>query len=297
MIVDTHVHYMEPPKADRPHHTGSVNMDKLTVHRLLEEARKAGVDKIVQVNPAALAYDNRYSLEAAEQYERDVVGVIGRFDPLSERVEEEVVEFLRHPAAIGVRFAMINTWNESWLRDRSLDRVLRLASTRGFPVQIFAPNMSLDLRDTARRFPDVRIIADHMGVRYVPTIGAADTFRYWDESLALAREPNVWLKVSHFPEASSASERYPYPTSIEKFKELYDLVGAKRLIWGSNYPPVQRACSYRHAVDFVRVECSFLSPEDKAAILGGNFLSEFASVQWKKLATTTTPASASEAAR
>lgn len=273
MIVDTHVHYNDLPTGHAK--AGSVAMAHLSVDELLEHASDAGIDKIVQVTPFAAGFDNGYSLRAAEERSDRVVGVLGRVDPIGSDLEDRVAEFFSHTAALGLRFVLFNSWSEDWLRDGKLDPIMRLADQNNFPVEIFMPYASPDLQRMARRFPSVRIIADHMQIRHVRGIGPRDTFRYWDETVSLAREPNVWLKVSHFPEAALA-EGYPFPTALDRFRELHSEVGADRLIWGSNYPPVARACSYRQSVDFVRKECGFLSAAEKDAILGTNFMSEFA---------------------
>ena len=73
--------------------------------------------------------------------------------------------------------------------------------------------------------------------------------------IVLAGEPNVWMKVSYFPEAAGFSEKYPFPWAKERFRELFERVGSQRMVWGSNYPPVLTACSYNQALAFVRDEC------------------------------------------
>jgi predicted TIM-barrel fold metal-dependent hydrolase len=51
---------------------------------------------------------------------------------------------------------------------------------------------------------------------------------------------------------------------------MRDLFGAAKLIWGSDMPNVERFCTYRQCVDYVRSYCSFLTPAEKDQILGGN---------------------------
>jgi ATP-binding cassette subfamily B protein len=58
-------------------------------------------------------------------------------------------------------------------------------------------------------------------------------------------------------------------------ERLVQHAGTSRLIWGSNFPPVGRACTYLQALDFVQKECEFLSAQDRALILGGNFYRDF----------------------
>ncbi len=46
--------------------------------------------------------------------------------------------------------------------------------------------------------------------------------------------------------------------------------GAERLIWGSDMPNVERFCTYRQVVDYLRRHCPGLSSHDKDRILGEN---------------------------
>ena len=68
------------------------------------------------------------------------------------------------------------------------------------------------------------------------------------------------------PEATN--ERFPFPKAKQRLRQLYDRFGADRLIWGSNYPHTRRVCTYKEAVDFVRIACDFLTEEERAKILG-----------------------------
>jgi predicted TIM-barrel fold metal-dependent hydrolase len=51
---------------------------------------------------------------------------------------------------------------------------------------------------------------------------------------------------------------------------LRDAFGADRLVWGSDMPNVERFCTYRQCVDYVRKHCAFLSAGEKDRILGAN---------------------------
>jgi predicted TIM-barrel fold metal-dependent hydrolase len=110
-----------------------------------------------------------------------------------------------------------------------------------------------------------------MGLRYYQGKDNREAFRQWDALLSLAGEPNAWIKCSYFPEAAKDLEAFPFPVAQDHLRRLYEHVGAERLVWGSNFPNVRRACTYREALDFIRVECSFLGEADRAGLLGANF--------------------------
>ena len=68
---------------------------------------------------------------------------------------------------------------------------------------------------------------------------------------------------------------YPYPEAQALIRQMRDLFGARKLVWGSDMPNVERFCTYKQCVDYVRRHCTFLSPAEKDAVLGGNMAGLF----------------------
>jgi predicted TIM-barrel fold metal-dependent hydrolase len=80
---------------------------------------------------------------------------------------------------------------------------------------------------------------------------------------------NLQLEVM-FPITWGGVWDYPYPEAQRLIEGLRDLVGASKLLWGSDMPNVERFCTYRQCVDYVRRYCPFLTAEEKDRILGRN---------------------------
>jgi predicted TIM-barrel fold metal-dependent hydrolase len=49
---------------------------------------------------------------------------------------------------------------------------------------------------------------------------------------------------------------------------MKNLFGAHRLVWGSDMPNVERFCTYKQSLDYVRRYCPFLTAREKDLILG-----------------------------
>lgn len=273
MIVDTHLHYIEAATPDRRYVAAGV-MEPVSVDEVVATATAAGVDKVVQVTASTMGYDNTYSFEGARARPDRVLGVFGRFDPIAPHVEERLEAYWSAPEAMGIRQTMFHAESRDWLTTGALDPFLRAAARFGVPVAMFAPFQSTAMLETVDRHPDVRFIADHTLIRHEANQTLDSAFRDWPNLMKLAARPNVWTKLSYFPEASD-SEPWPNPAAQRYFRQLVEHAGASRLIWGSNYPPVQRVCTYAQALGFVKDACDFLSPDDRAAILGGNFIRDF----------------------
>lgn len=63
---------------------------------------------------------------------------------------------------------------------------------------------------------------------------------------------------------------YPYPELRPVLRELYRRVGGERLIWGSDMPNVERNCTYRQSLDYLRRGTDVIPSADLDRILGGN---------------------------
>jgi L-fuconolactonase len=268
MIIDSHLHFYEAPLHDSAF---SPVRDHLSFDEVRAEARKVGVDRFVQVTPAAVGYDNTYSFAIAERQPEQVFGVIARLDPMHPAIEEQLHDAMHRPQMLALRLTLIEKHSESWLESRTLDDLFGFAQELDVPLELFAPFRVKAMHDTVRRFPGVRWLIDHMGLRYYEGKDNSGAFRQWDELLDLAEEPNAWIKCSYFPEAAKDLESYPYPIAREHLRRLHDRVGADRLVWGSNFPNVRRACTYQQALDLIRVECDFLNDSERTGLLGDNF--------------------------
>ena len=87
-----------------------------------------------------------------------------------------------------------------------------------------------------------------------------------DELWTLLKRPNMHVEMlmqAKFPE-------YPYPEGQEILRQFRDEVGIEKLMWGSDMPFGTMWCTYKQAVDYVRLHCDFLSREEKDLFLGGN---------------------------
>ncbi|MDE2572705.1 MAG: amidohydrolase family protein [bacterium] len=265
-IIDSHVHYWEADRPDRPWSKDGADIGApLSAEELLRDAAEAGVSKVLQVTPSIMGFDNRYSIEAAQRHPDRIVGVIGRFDPSGNHIRRRLAEYIEQPAVLGARVTLIKRW-ERWLTDGVLETFLAEAGRLGMPVQIYAPDQAAAVRSAAMRHGETTFLVDHMTLRH----SDPEPFRLWNDVLALSGAPNVYLKVSYFPEVAHGG--YPFQSVQPYFESLYERFGPDRLIWGSNYPPSRSACAYKESVDFVSGALSFLSVADKEKILGKTLL-------------------------
>jgi predicted TIM-barrel fold metal-dependent hydrolase len=103
-------------------------------------------------------------------------------------------------------------------------------------------------------------------------------FRFMDEkrSISIPEEawrlidgPNVMIEIL-IPIFQGFIWEYPFVEAQPIIREYYERYGADRLAWGSDMPNVERHCTYRQSLDYLRLHYDFIPPEDMAKICGDN---------------------------
>ena len=72
-----------------------------------------------------------------------------------------------------------------------------------------------------------------------------------------------------------AQWNYPFPLAHDAIRQLYDELGPRKLMWGSDMPAVEGRVSYRQTLEYMTKYCDFISPADMRLILGENALNLF----------------------
>ena len=89
------------------------------------------------------------------------------------------------------------------------------------------------------------------------------------EAWKLLEAPNVMIEML-LPIFQGAIYEYPYVETRPVIQEYYERFGPGKLAWGSDMPNVERHCTYRQSLDYLRLYCDFIPQKDMAKICGGN---------------------------
>ena len=77
------------------------------------------------------------------------------------------------------------------------------------------------------------------------------------------------------PIFQSAIWEYPFVEVQPVIREYYERLGPDGLAWGSDMPNLERHCTYKQSLDYLRLHCDFIPPEDIAKICGDNIVRLF----------------------
>ena len=283
MLIDTHVHIVSDDQNQYPIHEMQVQGMRpsgvspnwfrempVTAEQLLETMDEAGVDRAVLVQAfSAYHYDNSYAATSALRYPGRFISV-GTADLLSEKGTEGLDYWIENRKMSGVRVVHLSP--DDGLKKARLDapRTLpfweRVASL-GVPVCLAMESDAISqLPSILLRFPKVRIALDHLAS---PHVEDGPPYRAVQELLALSEFPNLYLKFSNVNlDALNLGGGSPK----EFFGTLVDGFGARRLMWGSNFPATHNR-SYEELVEVARESLCFLSDDEQAWAFGWTALS------------------------
>jgi predicted TIM-barrel fold metal-dependent hydrolase len=154
---------------------------------------------------------------------------------------------------------------------RRLPAFVELSSTPNYDKASYIANlMALD-----------RLMQRHPSTRFVLVMGppvahfaGSGSWDFPPEVLAAYRRDNLLIEIM-FPITWGGVWDYPYPEAQNLIRGMRDLFGASTLVWGSDMPNVERFCTYRQSVDYVRRYCTFLTAAEKDAVLGNNIAALF----------------------
>jgi len=263
IIIDSQVHVWPPDRPDRRLGPGHDERTPYSYEQLLADMDRAGVHRAILVPPSIDRNRNDYALEAVRKYPNRFA-VMGKV-ALETGAGKDVLKGWRdQPGMLGVRLTFHRDADRPWLSDGTADWFWPEAAFHDIPVMVHAPERLAEIGEIAERYPELRIIVDHMGFARATMDDAAGSAV--ERMNALAQYPNVFVKVSALPAFST--EPYPFKNLHEPLRRVIEAFGARRAFWGSDITRVPKSCSYRQVVTQFTEELDFLSADDLDWIMG-----------------------------
>ena len=257
-IVDTHCHaglgWYEP------------------IELLLYQMNLNDVDQAVLIQTRG-TYDSTYLFESGERFPGRFAVVV-MVDP-SRPDAPARLEALSAQGAVGVRLGPsdrspgpdpLAIW-------RTADELGLVVSSSLGSLEEFASD---EFKVLVEELPDLPIIIEHLG-----GVGRSEQPPYttYRKVLALANYPNTYIKLGGLGEISARPPLHQPHFSLDytpPFIEMaLDAFGARRTMWGSDYPPVSRREGYRNALRGVMDHPALKDPGTREWVMGKTALNLF----------------------
>lgn len=116
-----------------------------------------------------------------------------------------------------------------------------------------------EIKEVIEECPRLKIAIGHFGMVTAPG---------WEYQIKLALNDNVMIESGGITWLFN-KEFYPFNGAVRAIREAIDMVGADKLMWGSDYPRTITAITYKMSYDFI-LKTNDLTDREKRLFLGEN---------------------------
>jgi len=264
MLIDSHCHVIATDTKRYPlkplfgKQSDWSSAHPLDYPDMVKAADEAGIAKSILVQASsAYGFDNSYVADSVAAHPERFVGVFS-IDVNAPDAVQKMKELLGR-GFVGLRIftsGSTHAEQETFFAEDSAFPVWRYADDNCIPVcmQMRMPGIP-HLEKVLKRFAKVPVIIDHFARAEAddgpPYAKAGPLF-------ALARYPNVYLKITHRPIEQAMKGRATPESFLGRAVQEF---GAERLIWGSNFPAAKPPLP--ELVTMARRALAFLPPADQ----------------------------------
>ena len=259
LTIDSHVHVWKHDPA-LPFAVGAKPpAEDASAEMLLDLMKANGVARTVIIQVIHYKWDNGYLAGVLKRYPQQFRGV-ARVNPEDPAAPDHLSK-LTEQGFRGVRISPSAAAEGDWIRGPLMPPLWKRCADLKVPMTVLAPVTRMpDIVPLIEKNPELTVVIDHMAD------SPLDDPQKLEMLLALERYPHVFVKISHM--WSLSKQPYPYPDSREQVKRLHAKFGAKRLMWGTDWPVSARNLTYAQAVELFRKHLDFLNREELAQVLG-----------------------------
>ncbi len=259
--IDSHVHvWTHDPRFQWAPETKSPPDREATAEQLLALMKANGVSRTVIIQVIHYRWDNRYAADVLKRYPQFFRGV-ARVNPQDPDAPDHLSRLTENDGFRGVRLSPAADASGDWIRGPLMEPLWRRCRDLQVPMTILAPIGRMpDVMWWVDRFPELTVVIDHMAD--CPLNQPAEL----EKLLALRRFPRVHVKISHA--WSLSAQAFPYLDAQKQIRRIYDAFGPQRLMAGTDWPLVEKYCTYAEAIDLARARIAFLNADDRRWICG-----------------------------
>ena len=218
--------------------------------------KENGVEKAVILQGSFYGFNNEYVRQAVESHPDMFVGA-ATFDPMA-RYAEQIYERLTHEMNFKIlKFETSSGGGLMSYHSRfDLDKVFMpiaekcVENQQVLVLDIGSPGMESfqpqALAQIAKANPELKLVVCHL---LAPTLQDKQS-EEMKRALETLAEPNIYFDLAAVP-FNVYPERYPYPTGMEFIRTAKEIVGADKLMWGTDIPSVLFRGTYAELTDYL----------------------------------------------
>ncbi|MEO8020148.1 MAG: amidohydrolase family protein [Pseudomonadota bacterium] len=238
--VDSHQHFWRLDRGDYGWLTPQLQpiyRDFLPEH-LEPQLERNGIGATIAVQAAATVEETRYLLSLAREH-AFIAGVVGWVDFESDGAADMIGELAADTNLVGLRPMIQDIPDPEWMLDTGLAPAFEAMVDHGLVFDALVRSQHLSpLLELVSRYPDLVMVLDH-GAK--PPLGAGNLETWKQGITVLARDTPMFCKLSGLVTEAGSADPSVLSPAVEHLLESF---GPARLMWGSDWPVCELACSY-----------------------------------------------------
>ncbi len=232
---------------------------------LAQHLAAARIEGTILVQAAPTEAETEFLLDIAENADL-VRGVVGWTDFDAADAVARIDEMAAGKLLVGLRPMVQDIPDDDWVLRPALAPLLTAMARTGlvFDALVLPRHLSRLLR-LVDSHPDLQFVLDHCAK---PRLATGEIAIWQRDVASLAERPNIVCKLSGL--ATEAAPDWQIADLQQAVDHVLACFGPRRLLWGSDWPVVNLAGGYAKWFAAAEALLADLSPDEKAAIFGGN---------------------------
>ena len=216
---------------------------------------REGVEKAVILQGNYLGFQNQYALDATHKYPDRFQAAV-TFDPfcrnkkliLENLVDKQGAKVLKMEVSTGS--GLMAAHETLPLDGKIMEEVYEYADQKNMVCVMDIGREEMEsyqpeaLRRAILRHPNMKWVVCHV---LAPQKGGEARM---EDDLRLLNLPNVWFDFAAIATNVNRGEAYPFPAAQEVVRRAKGVVGADRMMFGTDIPSTLTRQSYRHMVEY-----------------------------------------------
>lgn len=245
-----------------------------TAEMILEMMEQNGVERCVLFQNPTIGSVNDEVGQAILKYPNKFGGLV-QVDPYLKDAEKQADLLLKKYPFSALKLEMSTGWGWSGIyHDSNFNYekflpIIDFAEKRNIPVVIDTGDTNSfayrpdELEKIIKCYKNVRFVIEHGG-SMTPESDEA----LWQKMVKLSLYENVYLGISAIP--ILLNDPYPCNAANDLLRRIVELIGSRKLIWGTDAPTTLKMYTYRQLIDWVLIHSDFISDVEKEYIFFNN---------------------------
>lgn len=268
MIIDSHQHFW---KYDPARHSWiSDDMSILKQDFLAKDLKREfdlnDISGSVAVQADQSEVETQFLLKLAT--ENDFIkGVVGWVDLRSSNIRERLEFFSSYNKLKGFRHIVQDEPDPEFMMKESFLNGISALSEYNFTydILVFPKQLEATLK-LVRKFPEINFVIDHISKPYIKSGQINEWKRFM---LEIGKHQNVYCKISGMV-TEADWVKWQYQDFIPYLDIIFQAFGARRIMFGSDFPVCLLAASYSEVKEIVDKYLNQFSKEERKLIWSEN---------------------------